>query len=257
MRSSIADFEVSEPWAGGGRRWVCRAPARLGRDTPVLVGELDVDAEGLGAIAERLLRLAQAGGDGLIGVIEVGPDRATGGSYLATDAVRPATPEQGGRIAAMGRVARTVHGLHEAGLAHGALRPAAVLGAGSAAVLDLPPLDDPAGRVLTVTDPSDLSTVDPDLLRGERPSRSTDIWSLGATLHRLLSPLPLHPGIQEDEPVTAVQRVLFTRPEVDPRLPAPLRRLIESCLEEDPAARPSTAAEFAERVEAVGSEVDR
>lgn len=253
MRLSIADFEVNAPWPGGGRRWVCRPPERLRRDGPVLVGELAVDAEGWQQLCDTLIRLVSAGGDGLVEVLEVGPDPATGGVYLATEAAnigRPAGPD---RLAAVTAAARTAHALHEAGVTHGAIAPAAFLSRDGRPVLDLPRLDGPAGQVVQVGDWSDLITVDPALLAGELPSRASEVWALGATLHALMSDRPLFPGIEGDEPVTAVQRVMFTRPEIDRSLPGDVRELVEACLAADPAERPATAAEVADRLEPITS----
>jgi hypothetical protein len=42
--------------------------------------------------------------------------------------------------------------------------------------------------------------------------------------------------------------VLFTRPEVDPSLPAGPAGVVEACLQRDPANRPATALEVAERL---------
>jgi serine/threonine protein kinase len=95
--------------------------------------------------------------------------------------------------------------------------------------------------------------MDPDLLCGEAPSRSSDIWSLGATLHLAASERPLFPGIDADEPVTAVQRLLFTRPEIDRDLDPVVAETVAACLDPDPDARPGTAAEVAERLAAGGA----
>jgi len=91
--------------------------------------------------------------------------------------------------------------------------------------------------------------MDPDLLSGEETSRSSDVWALGATLHTALSDRPLYPGIDKDAAVTAVQRILFTRPDVDPDIPPEVADVIRSCLEPDPAARPATADELADRLQ--------
>ena len=140
------------------------------------------------------------------------------------------------------------HALHESGIAHGSISAFAIHLTPRGAVLAAPSPDSPEGLVARVGDWRLLETVDPDLLNGDMPSRSSDIWSLGATLHRLLSEQPLHPGIDGDEPVTAVQRVLFTQPEVDPGMPRMLGEVIASCLDADPAARPTTAAVLSELI---------
>jgi eukaryotic-like serine/threonine-protein kinase len=113
-----------------------------------------------------------------------------------------------------------------------------------------PPLDLPAGALIRMADWRDVVTLDPNLLAGEDSSRASDIWSLGATLHMALSDRPLYPGIEADAPVTAVQRILFTRPEVDPDLPPEVADVIRTCLQPDAGVRPSTAGEVADRLQA-------
>ena len=105
--------------------------------------------------------------------------------------------------------------------------------------------------VARMQDWRDVAVLDPALLRGEHPSRSSDIWALAATLHGVLSSRPLYPGIEGDERVTAVQRILFTRPEIDPSLPPGLVETLSACLADDPGDRLLSADELADRLAAV------
>ena len=273
VRASIADFEVLAPWGRRGHRYVCRPPDRLlwsGGEAPpvaghVMVTELAVDAEGWPQLCDALVRLASAPGDGLLEVIEVGPDLETGAVFLVTEAAEGGTldhPEPSWaepfagvrpRVEAVAAVARTAHALHEVGLCHGTIHPGSILLTDRGPILDLPRLDGPAGEVAQARSWSELASISPELLAGEPPSRGSDVWALGATLHSLLSDRPLYPGIDEDEPVTAVQRVMFTRPERDTAIPSGLGELIEACLMVDPADRPSTAEAVSERLAAIGS----
>ncbi|MDA8045592.1 MAG: hypothetical protein M0Z30_10190 [Actinomycetota bacterium] len=259
MRAAIADYRVLEPWARPGR-FVCRPPDRLGRTGPVMLRELEVDAEGWPQLCDHLLRLASVPEDKLLEVIEVGPDLATGRVFLVTAPAEPAWPDApGGAVGDPGRVvqavaaaARCAHDLHEMGLTHGAIRPDAILRGPAATVLDLPRLDGPAGEVISTGTWKELLTISPELLSGEPPSRSSDVWALGATLHALVSQDPLFPGIERDEPVTAVQRIMFTRPEIDPTIPPGLAEVIAACLATDAADRPRSAADVADRLAGAG-----
>lgn len=260
MRASIADYEVIEVLDdrhGRARRYLCRGPARLAWTEPVEVAEVPV-AEGEWAQwSDRMVRLAQAGSADLRLLLEAGPDVAGIGAYVSYEpatggnlAAPPNPDTDGGDRPAAGlavaAAARAAHSLHQAGLAHGHIGPDAICRTARGVVLDLPPLCLPDGWAAPPSAPARLVASDPDVLRGEAPSRSSDVWSLGATLHMLLTDRPLYPGIAGDQPVTAVQRVLFTRPEIDPGLPGTLRDLVERCLSLDPSARPATAAEVAE-----------
>ena len=274
MRSSIADYEVTEVLEGAegaGTAYRCRPPERMRIPGPegtdpqgpdprvpaaeVMVAELAVDASGWGELTDRLMRTVAIGSAHLLRLLEVGPDLETGGVFVVSEAPQPAPPagpmDTRRAVARVESVALGAHALHEAGLAHGDIRPAAVFDTERGPVLGLPRLDRSPGWVVEASSWRDLVTVDPERIGGEAPSRSSDIWALGALLNTLASERPLYPDIDRDEPVTAVQRLLFTRPEVDPALPAAVRDLIEACLAVDPADRPTTAAAVAERARRV------
>jgi eukaryotic-like serine/threonine-protein kinase len=256
----VADYEVLSEVAGPDpkRRYLCRPPDRIEYDgDQVMVTEIAVDGAALRALDDFLARFAAVDSDRLLSMIEVGPDpEATGTSvFLATEAAPggwlsevAGTLPASDRLRALADAARGAHALHESGLAHGAINDKAVVLSERGGLLSPPPLDLPAGALTRILDRRDVITLDPNLLGGEESSRSSDIWALGATLHVTLSERPLYPGIETDPPVTAVQRILFSRPEVDPDLPPEVAGLIRSCLEPDPAARPSTAEEVADRL---------
>ncbi|HET6874605.1 MAG TPA: protein kinase [Acidimicrobiales bacterium] len=258
MRDSIADYQLMRAWGAAGRRHVARAPDRLGRADEVLVSELAVDAEGWQTLCDRLVRLAQVPGGGLLEVLEVGPDLETGAVFLVSELpeeppVLPRAGEQRDRLlGALAAAATTLHGMHETGIAHGSVTADALLFTSRGPVLDLPLLDAQPGEIVNLDHWRRLEAMDPELLGGEAPSRGSDIWSLGATLHALLSDRPLFPGMEHDETVTAVQRMLFTRPSPDARIPGDLLVLVQDCLEPDPADRPQTALVVAERMAAAG-----
>lgn len=259
MRSSVADFEVidSLPASPEGRaRYVCRAPERFAGVDRVMVSEVAVDASGWAPLVERLTRWTAAGSDGLLRLLEAGPDLDSSGAGVYLVSELPTGGHLGARsdalesVRAVAAAARGAHALHEAGLAHGSIDGTAIFVTDHGAVLGPPPLDVEPGLVCRVRDWRSFVTVDPSLLAGEAPNRSSDIWSLGASLHVALSDRPPFKGIESDEPVTAVQRMLFTRPELDPDLPPVLAAAISVCLNPDPIARPSTAMELADRLAA-------
>lgn len=268
MRSSIGDYEVMETVEGwpAGSAYLCRPPARLKVEGPVVLTELLAGPGEWSVVAENVVRWAATDCEDALLLFEAGPDPAGAGGYLATEPAPggalsdPAAPADAAlRVNAVAAAARAAHAHHQTGLPHGHIRPSAILLTDRGPMLAPPPFNAPTGAVIGGwpktgpavraamggTRPSDLAAVDPDMFRGERPSRASDIWSLGATLHMALSDRELYPGIGGDEMVTAVQRVLFTRPEIDPSLPGPLRNLVERCLEPDRAARPESALEVA------------
>jgi serine/threonine protein kinase len=265
LRSSVADYQVVKalPSTGIGQaRYLCQAPERLELEEPtVMITELAVDASGWRELIGNLSRLAGVESAHLLRLIEVGPDLdpAGAGVYLASEA--PAGGSVGdpveargpsGQIKAVAEAARGAHMLHECGLAHGSIDTSSVFLTARGGALGPPSLGGQAGVVAGIRDWRQVAVLDPALLRGEDASRSSDIWALATTLHGLLSTRPLYPGIDSDPAVTAVQRVLFTRPEVDPSLPPEIAESLAACLADDPGERILSADEFADRLTAVG-----
>jgi serine/threonine protein kinase len=265
LRSTIADYEVirSLPPTGAGQaRYLCRPPERLGVDDPVMITELAVDAAGWRDLAGQLSRLAGVASDRLLTLYEVGPDLDAQGAgvYLASEAAPagtaddPANPlDTAGRVRVVAEAARGAHALHEAGIVHGSINSSSIFLASRGALLGPPSFAQPPGEVAHMHDWRNLVVLDPALLRGEEPSRSSDLWALAATLHGLISRRPLYPGIADDPGVTAVQRVLFTRPEIDPTLPAEVAHTLTIFLADDPGERPLTADDFADRLIRAGA----
>ncbi len=260
LRSSIADYEIIRalPLTGAGQaRHLARPPDRLGVSEPVMITELAVDAAGWRDLTSQLSRLAGVDSDRLLRLYEVGPDLddQAAGVYLVSEAASggsagdPIDPfDAATRIRAVADSARAAHALHEAGIVHGSIGSASIFLTSRGAVLGPPIFGAPAGEVARMRDWRSLAVLDPALLRGEEPSRSTDVWALAATLHELISRRPLYPGIADDPGVTAVQRVLFTRPEIDPSLPSELTQTLTLFLADDPAERPRTAEDLADRL---------
>jgi serine/threonine protein kinase len=224
---------------------------------------LAVDANGWHQLSDQLSRISALGNDRFLELIELGPDLDAGGSgvYLAMEAPLGGSLNQRSYglseaqiLGGMARIADAAHAMHEAGMTHGCIDGRSVLFTERGAVLGPPPLDMPAGMITRFTDWRAMAAVDPDLLCGESASRSSDIWSLGATLHGALSRTPLYRGMENDEPVTAVQRLLFSPPTIDGEIRPVVADIILSCLQPNPANRPATADEVAERLRSAGAQ---
>lgn len=260
--SPVADYALLRPldlriW--GAPAYECGPPSRLGLDGgEVTVVRFGVDGGGWmpawGDVEFALKTVAGVTSDHLLRLIEAGADRQGSGGYVVSESIRGSLAAPGPHrqesdlIRAIADAALGAHALHEAGVAHGAVNRASILFTDHGGVLAPPVPTLPPGVILAMSDWRDLVTYSPDVLAGQPPARTSDIWSLGATLHLVLSPRPLFAAIASEAPATGVQRILFTRPEVDPALPPPVAEVIASCLAPDPADRFSTAAEVAERL---------
>ncbi|HLI02125.1 MAG TPA: hypothetical protein VKV06_15155 [Acidimicrobiales bacterium] len=263
MRSSLADYQLLGPFGPGGEddgTWLARSPERLGDDagTVVLLELPDPGPAVWPEVVDRLSRLAMVDHEGLPRLIEAGRTEESDGvvawaSRTETSArpLRAPAEDRQQALQAVAAAARAAHALHEAGLAHGDIRPAALLGDGERVVLEPPlrPLVRPDARAGERRTAADLDPIDAAALWGEGPSRASDIWSLGATVHALVSGELLHPDLKGDGPVTAVQRILIEPPQVAEGLGEELEALVRRCLSPDPADRPATAADLAAELE--------
>jgi serine/threonine protein kinase len=255
----LADFRVVRLIGEGnhGRFYLAHPPARLGIDdefvaVKVFAGQCSEDAYRRGTRELRafaavdspyLARVYDAVlEDNFLYAMEYFPL----GSLAAP--ARPLTHDD--VLRAVEHAARAVHALHEGGLAHGDVKPGNVMlheNGGKLSDLGLARVFT-AGAALTGMAPeTSVEYLDPSLLLGEPPSRATDIWALGATLHRALSGKGLYGELPERQPLLAIRRVQTTPPALDPVLTADEAALVHACLAA-PGSRPATALEVADRI---------
>ncbi|MGH9012790.1 MAG: serine/threonine-protein kinase [Acidimicrobiia bacterium] len=159
-------------------------------------------------------------------------------------------------LRAIAHVSRAAHALHEAGVVHRGIKPANILLEDDGAKLSdlgLAQLLTPGLSVTGIGPIESLEYVDPGTLRGDRPSRASDIWSLGATLHRALSGTGVYGDLSSTDVGLAVRQVLTTPPGISESLPPSEVDLIARCLDPDPAQRLPTAEALADEVEALAA----
>ena len=161
-------------------------------------------------------------------------------------------------LAAVADAARAAHALHEAGIAHNDIKPGNVMlhdGHAKLSDLGLSQLLAPGMTITGLGSTGSVEYLDPAVIRGELPGRATDIFALGATLHRALTGAGLYGELPADNTMLAMRRVLSHPPEISPHLPPALREVIASAIDPNQAARPATAADFAASIDALSEDV--
>jgi serine/threonine protein kinase len=263
----VAGYDVVRQLGEGGhgRCYLVRPPARLGLADEFVVLKMFNDRVSEQAYERgvRELRAFAAVRSGYVvrvfdAVLEASFGYAMEYFPLGSLAAPAHPPKRADVLTALEHAARAAHALHEAGHAHGDLRPGNVLLArGPNGVIGGRLSDPELARVLTpgtaltgMGRASALEFADPELLAGAHPSRRTEVWALGATIHRVLSGAGLHGELPDPQPLLAIRRLLTARPQVHPGLAPAEAALVRDCIAEG-EARIGTAAAVADRLAAL------
>ncbi|MBZ2194722.1 serine/threonine-protein kinase [Occultella gossypii] len=239
----LADFEVVRSIGDGnhGQFFLARPPARLGIAdeyvaVKVFAGQVTEDAYRRGA---RELRAFAAVDSPYLATVydAVLDDRFFYAmEYFPLGSLAsPERPLERDRLlTVLEHAALAIDALHEAGLAHGDVKPANVMiteTGGKVSDLGLARVF-AAGAALTGMAPeTSVEFVDPELLLGEPPSRATDIWGLGATAHRVLAGVGLYGDLPENQPLLAIRTVLKADgPTLSERLSPSEADVVRRCL---------------------------
>ncbi len=266
--ATVADYEVVRLLGEGnhGRFYLARPPARLGLTEEFVALKVFGDRIGEQAYewgVRELRAFAAVRSDHLVRVFDavLEDSFAYAMEYypLGSLAAPATTPTRAALVTALEHAARAAHALHEAGLAHGDVTPANVLLAGEAggepiggrlSDLGLARHLSPGSTLTGMGRASSVEFTDPDLLSGARPSRRTEVWALGATIHRALVGSGLYGELPDTQPLLAIRRVLSTRPQVHPGLAPAEAALVQECLAGG-TDRLATAAAVADRLAAL------
>ncbi len=151
-------------------------------------------------------------------------------------------------IRALTDVGKALGVWHDAGEVHGAVHINNVLLTTSGAVLAdraLAPNDDvlPVGPLT-----STLHCRAPELLRGERPSATSDVWAYGALLHRALTGRHVYAEVYSDDRLDAVNAALGQPLMMHGPLLPVHAALIARCLDADSGRRPTSVRDVADEL---------
>ena len=161
-------------------------------------------------------------------------------------------PGRAWSLAAMAHASRATHALHEAGMAHRDIKPGNVMlhsGGGKLADLGLSHVLKPGITITGMGPAGDIGYMDPNIIRGDHPSRASDIFSLGATLHYALVGHGLYGDLPAADPLLAMRRIVSHPPAISETLDPQAREIIAWAIAPNPADRPPTALDLAERIE--------
>ncbi len=260
LPAAIADYRVIRLLGEGnhGRYYLARPPARLGLGEEFVAIKVFGDRVGEQAYergVRELRAFAAVRSPYLVRVF----DAVLEDSFVYAmeyfplgSLAAPARPlPRQAVLTALEHAARAAHALHEAGIAHADIKPANVLvaddGGGRLSDLGLARFLNPGSTLTGMGRASSVEFLDPELLAGARPSRRTEVWALGATIHRALAGTGLYGELRDTQPLLAIRRVLSSRPQGHPSLSPADAAVVRDCLAEGDA-RLGTAAEVADRL---------
>ena len=150
--------------------------------------------------------------------------------------------------------ARGAHALHELGVAHRDIKPANVLiesGRGVLADLGLAQMLGNKATTVGFGPIGALEFMAPALAWGEKASRGTDVWSLGATLHRAVTGESTVGTIDTSTLLAALRHVMHTEPTIGSNCPDRLVPVLRRALRIGDTDPYPTAAALADDLEAL------
>lgn len=257
----IADYEIIQQLGEGsqGQFWLANTPPRLEIEAPVVALKTMSHAasdEDFARLADHLKLYASVASPHLATLYDLGQQGGLiyiAGEYLESGSLaQPARPlSRVDVLTSLAEAATGANALHEVGVAHRAIRPGNVLlGTGGAKLGDvgLSQMLSPGQTITSAGRVSAIEYLSPEMIQGQQASRASDIWAIGATLHKSLTGQPLYPGLPTDSLVTALRHILNERPTLGDALRNGERRIIESAVAADPAERPLTAESVATEI---------
>lgn len=265
---SIADYEPIERLGSGshGECIVARPPSRLGLAgdrVAVKIQAVPANPAALRRVADELALVASLDAPWLAPLLDAGHQDDTvftvSELYAEGSLARPATARSRAQILrAVADAARAAHALHEAGIAHRAIKPANIMldsAGGKLADVGLAHLLAPGQTVTGIGPVAALEFTEPGALLGRPAARASDIWALAVTLHRALTATSVFGEVPTEDVFGALRHVLETPPTLAPGLHDGEAKLLSWCLSPERTDRPATAAIVADHLDELAAEI--
>lgn len=149
-------------------------------------------------------------------------------------------------------LAETLDEAHRIRLTHGALSPNDVLvGGGKLKVMNFGVSH---CLIEAMHDDSSKASFSPQQLSGNKPTASDDIYAFGGLLHTLLVGRPPFAGLDRSTTAPSVSQHRGELNRTGAAIPAEWENAIAACLAPEPANRPATCVEIADRLERAASD---
>ncbi len=145
-------------------------------------------------------------------------------------------------------VANALAFAHSRGIVHRDIKPANILLSGGRGHLSDLGVANYADAHFTATGSSPVGTLtysDPRLIHGDRAGPSSDVWSLGATLHTVVTGDSVLGEIPNAHLAAAIEYVLAATVTISERCPSDVASVVERATHLDPDQRHRSAAELA------------
>ena len=267
---SFGAYRILSPLGRGGMGEVYRArDTRLGRDVALKVIREDSaeDADRMGRFEQEARAASSLNHPNIVVIYEIGdatlPGRTRPLRYLTMELLdgKPLSSILAGEVVSLRRsldwASQLAEGLaraHESGIVHRDLKPSNILitSDGHVKILDFgvaklrepsdPATESPTAAAHTLTMPGavvgTVGYMSPEQARGESATAASDQFSLGCILYEMLTGQRAFGGASTAETLSAILRD-EPRPiaEANPRVPAPIRWIVERCLAKSPRDR--------------------
>ena len=279
--SRIGPYEIVAPLGAGGMGEVYRArDERIGRDVAikVLPAEFASDPDRLRRFEQEARAAGQLNHPNILAVYDVGSHE--GSPYLVSELLEgqslrerleggPLAPRKVIELAV--QVCSGLAAAHERGIVHRDLKPENlfITGDGHVKILDFGVAKlihpeakaDPYAKTTASGPTTEAGTVlgtaaymSPEQVRGQAVDHRSDIFSLGVVLYEMLSGTK---AFHRDSAVETMNAVLKEEPAelttLDPKVPASLARVVQHCLEKQPADRFQSTRDLAFALQALST----